>query len=62
MIRICAWCRKVKDEDKGWGSFEDYLQEQSSATFSHGMCPDCASRLTGQLEAEKQGPADAGRS
>ncbi len=61
MIRICAWCRKVKDEDKGWGSFEDYLHEQSSATFSHGMCPDCASRMAGQIETKKQGPADAGK-
>ena len=61
MIRICAWCRKVKDEDKGWGSFEDYLQEQSSATFSHGMCPDCASRLAGQIGTKQLGPADAGK-
>ena len=58
MIRICAWCRKVKDEDKGWGSFEDYLHEQSSATFSHGMCPDCASQLTGQAETKKTGSPD----
>jgi len=57
MIRICAWCRQVKDEDKGWGTFEDYLHEQSSATFSHGMCPDCAARLAGQVETLKAGPA-----
>lgn len=48
MIRICAWCREVKDEENGWVSFEDYLQAQSSASFSHGMCPECATRLTGQ--------------
>lgn len=53
MIRICAWCRKVKDEERSWCSIEDYLQEQSSATFSHGMCPECAARLMGQAEARK---------
>ncbi len=57
MIRICAWCRKVKDEDKGWGSFEDYLHAQSSATFSHGMCPDCANQLARQVEAKPSGLA-----
>ena len=61
MIRICAWCRQVKDEDKGWGTFEDYLHEQSSATFSHGMCPDCASRLAEQTATKQKGLADSGR-
>ena len=48
MIKICAWCRKVKDEERGWGTFEDYLHHQSSATFSHGMCPACAEQVRKQ--------------
>ncbi len=55
MIKICAWCRKVKDDERGWGTFEDYLHHQSSASFSHGMCPTCAEQMQQQISGDHPG-------
>jgi hypothetical protein len=55
-IRLCAWCRRIRDGDH-WTPLEKFLRDQGSAT-SHGMCEDCSARLESDLlEAE---PASAG--
>jgi hypothetical protein len=41
LIPICAWCKKVRDDDGYWQKLESYLAPRSRAQFSHGMCPDC---------------------
>ena len=41
MLPICAWCKKIKDDEGAWHQLETYLTERSQAEFSHGMCPDC---------------------
>jgi len=57
LLPICAWCRKVRDDRGYWRQIESYVSAHTDASFSHGMCPDCADRL----EREYQGddPADA---
>jgi PAS domain S-box-containing protein len=41
LVPICAWCRKVRDGDGRWTTFEAWVHEHSDAKFTHGMCPDC---------------------
>ena len=41
-IPICAHCKKVRDDQDYWQQVESYMQDRSSAQFSHGICPDCA--------------------
>jgi ligand-binding sensor domain-containing protein len=41
LLPVCAWCRKVRDDDGYWQQLEDYLQDHSNAEFSHGICPEC---------------------
>jgi len=41
MLPICAWCKKIKDDEGAWHQLETYVTERSQAEFSHGMCPDC---------------------
>ncbi len=41
-IPICAWCKKVRDEDNAWQSVESYVTQRTYCDFSHGMCPLCA--------------------
>ncbi len=48
LLPICAWCKRIKQPDSSWKSIEDYVTEYSDATFSHGVCPDCAKRLLDQ--------------
>jgi len=42
LIPICAWCKKVRDDHGYWQRLEEFLCERTQATFTHGMCADCA--------------------
>jgi PAS domain S-box-containing protein len=42
LVPICAWCKKIRNDQGYWEQLELYLQSHSEADFTHGMCPDCA--------------------
>ena len=44
LLPICAGCKKIRDEKNHWLSIESYIPDRSSATFSHGLCPECLER------------------
>jgi len=45
LIPICGWCKKIRS-DKGYlQTVEQYVLAHTGATFSHGMCPDCAAKF-----------------
>lgn len=41
LIPICAWCKKIRDDDGFWTQIEAYVGSRTEAEFSHGICPDC---------------------
>lgn len=45
MLPICASCKKIRDDKGYWNQLEAYIGQHSDATFSHGICPDCAKEL-----------------
>jgi DNA-binding response OmpR family regulator len=45
IIPICARCKSVRNDEGYWTQVERYLAEHTNATFSHGLCPDCAAVL-----------------
>ena len=45
LIPICASCKKIRDDKGYWSQLEWYIQENSDAEFSHGLCPDCVRTL-----------------
>jgi DNA-binding response OmpR family regulator len=45
LLPICSGCRKVRDDQGYWGQVENYIEQHSNVTFSHGLCPDCLKRL-----------------
>lgn len=45
LLRVCAWCRRIRSESGNWEQMEMYVQRHSHADFTHGMCPDCAAKL-----------------
>ncbi len=47
LLPICAKCKNIKN-DGSWKRLEAYITENSDATFSHGLCPDCAEEIYGQ--------------
>ena len=44
LLPICAYCKKIRDEQDHWESIETYVREHSEAEFSHGICPECAGK------------------
>ncbi len=60
-IPICASCKKIRDDRGFWKRVETYIQEHSQATFSHGICPECARKLYPDfLTTAEDGTADPG--
>jgi hypothetical protein len=41
LIPICAWCKKVRNDEGYWQQVEAYIAEHSEATFTHGICQEC---------------------
>lgn len=41
MLPICAWCRRVRDEEGLWEQIETYVSKHSDTTWTHGICPEC---------------------
>jgi tetratricopeptide (TPR) repeat protein len=45
LLPICANCKKVRDDEGYWQQIEAYISMHSDARFSHGICPNCVSKL-----------------
>lgn len=41
LLPICAYCKRIRNNEDYWMQVEKYLAEHSEAEFSHGICPDC---------------------
>jgi hypothetical protein len=54
ILPICASCKRIRDEKGDWHQMEDYIDERSEATFSHGICPECAEKLYPEFESSKR--------
>lgn len=53
-IPICANCKKIRDDKGFWNEIELYVQQNTEAQFSHGICPECVSVLYPYLNEEEQ--------
>lgn len=53
-VVVCAWCRRVRVEEGEWLEVEEALPrldlfgEDPVPGVSHGICPDCRSRVVGE--------------
>jgi hypothetical protein len=51
LLPICAYCKKIrqKESDPGkepeWLEIEDYIARKSAIPLSHGICPECYTRV-----------------
>jgi hypothetical protein len=56
MLPICGQCKKIRDDQGYWSQIESYLSEHTDATFTHGVCPDCASELRREIQDRHKHP------
>ena len=51
ILPICSGCKKIRTQgldpqaSASWVPLELYISGKTDASFSHGLCPDCAKRL-----------------
>jgi PAS domain S-box-containing protein len=44
LLPICSHCKKIRDKTQEWVVLEQYIDDHSSARFSHSICPDCVNK------------------
>lgn len=42
LLPICMYCHRIRTDQQSWQQIELYITEHSDATFTHGLCPECA--------------------
>jgi PAS domain-containing protein len=50
LLPVCAWCKKIRDDDNYWQSLEDYFGTHLHLDVSHGMCDECYRKMQKELE------------
>jgi GAF domain-containing protein len=45
MVSICSYCKRIKDNQGKWHPVEHYIIRQAKVEVSHGICPECKSKL-----------------
>ena len=50
LIPICMHCKSMRDDKGYWQQVDTFVREHSDAELSHGICPDCVTKLLGPRE------------
>ena len=45
ILPICAWCKRLRENDQSWVPVERYLASRTSASFTHTICPACEAKM-----------------
>ncbi len=45
LLPICSNCKKIRNDEGYWKLVEEYFEEHSEVTFTHGICDECAEKL-----------------
>ncbi|MGH7725143.1 MAG: hypothetical protein ACREOU_06900 [Candidatus Eiseniibacteriota bacterium] len=53
LLPICASCKKIREKDGAWTVLETYLVRHTEAELTHGICPECTTRLYPEIARRK---------
>jgi len=56
LLPICAWCKRVRDDEGYWDQVEAYFHKNAGVDFTHGICPECLEKMRPKVSAEVQRP------
>ena len=45
LLPICAWCKRIRDDEGYWSQVEAYFHKNAGVNFTHGVCPECLGRV-----------------
>jgi DNA-binding response OmpR family regulator len=49
LLPICAWCKKIRDEDGYWEEVSAYISERTRTKFTHGICESCEKKMIEEI-------------
>ena len=52
LLPICAWCKRIRDDEEYWDRVEAYFNKHSAVDFTHGICPECREKSYPQSSHE----------
>ena len=50
LLPICAYCKRIRDDQNYWSQVETYIAEHTDVQFSHGICPSCLDEVMKETE------------
>jgi len=53
-LPICSYCKKIRNDRNYWEQIEIYISSHSEAVFSHGICPECETKVMADFEMNKR--------
>jgi len=53
LLPICAWCKRVRDDEGYWNQVETYFHDHTGADFTHGICPECLKKVRRNLRRHR---------
>ncbi|MFC1954875.1 PAS domain S-box protein [Chloroflexota bacterium] len=53
LLPICAWCKKIRDEEGFYQSVETYISKHSEVDFTHSICDECLNKINSETPTEK---------
>lgn len=56
LLPICAWCKRVRDDEGYWDQVEAYFHKNTGVDFTHGICPECLEKMRPKESANVQRP------
>ena len=45
LLPICAWCKKIRDDQGYWQQVESYIKDHADVNFTHAICPECLEKV-----------------
>jgi GAF domain-containing protein len=55
LLPICAWCKRIRDDEGYWSQVEAYIHKYTGADFTHGICPQCLEKLHAKWKHKESG-------
>jgi DNA-binding response OmpR family regulator len=52
LLPICAYCKKIRDDQNYWHKVENYIGSHADVRFSHGVCPECTDKIKASMNLE----------
>lgn len=53
LLPICSQCKAIRDDQGYWNQLESFVEANSQARFTHGLCEGCVTDLKARIEESR---------